>query len=467
MLFSSLAFLFYFLPAVLLTYYLFPCFGRNAVLLFFSLLFYAWGGTGLTLLLITSVTINFLIAKQINRSINAKRWLTIGIIGNVLLLVIFKYTGFFVSNIGALFQTDTRNWVHIALPIGISFYTFHQISMLRDIYQNPELPKVRYFRTMLYVVFFPQLVAGPIVRYKDIIYQLKERYESLDQLALGIKRFIVGLFKKVIIANTLAGIADAIMDADHSTLSTGAIWLGILAYTLQIYFDFSGYSDMAIGLARMFGISLLENFEFPYIARSIKEFWRRWHISLSTWFRDYVYIPLGGNRVSPFRNYINLFLVFALTGFWHGASWSFMFWGVFHGVFLIIERLGFDRILEKTPLILRWSYTILIVMIGWVFFRIEDFNEAAQYVGRMFTGNVEARRTFFYFLDYERITILLAGIALSLLPFNAWLKEIKPITGAAAILLETGRTILLLAAMFYCVMELTSSSYNPFIYFNF
>lgn len=349
MLFSSLVFLFYFLPAVLLTYYLFPRFGKNAVLLFFSLLFYAWGGTGLTLLLIASVTLNFLIAKQINRRIYAKRWLIAGITGNVLLLVIFKYTGFFVENIGLLFHTDTSDWVHIALPIGISFYTFHQISMLRDIYQNPELPKVHYFRTMLYVVFFPQLVAGPIVRYKDIIYQLKERYESLDQLALGIKRFIVGLFKKVIIANTLAGIADAIMDSDHATLSTGAVWLGILAYTLQIYFDFSGYSDMAIGLARMFGISLLENFEFPYIARSIKEFWRRWHISLSTWFRDYVYIPLGGNRVGPVRNYINLFLVFALTGFWHGASWSFLFWGVFHGVFLIIERLGFDRVLERAP----------------------------------------------------------------------------------------------------------------------
>lgn len=467
MLFSSLVFLFYFLPLVLLTYYLFPRFGKNAVLLFFSLLFYAWGGTGLTLLLITSVTINFFIAKQINRSVYAKKWLVTGIIGNVLLLVIFKYTGFFVDNIGLLFHKDTHDWIHTALPIGISFYTFHQISMLRDIYQNPELPKVHYFRTMLYVVFFPQLVAGPIVRYKDIIYQLKERRESLDQLALGIKRFIIGLFKKVIIANTLAGIANAVIDADHSTLSTGAVWLGILAYTLQIYFDFSGYSDMAIGLARMFGISLLENFEFPYISTSIKEFWRRWHISLSTWFRDYVYIPLGGNRVSPFRNYVNLFLVFALTGFWHGASWSFLFWGIFHGFFLIIERLGFDRILTKTPVILRWSYTMVIVMIGWVFFRIEDFNEAVEFVSRMFTNNQEATRAFYYFLDYERILILLLGISLSLLPFNSWLKELKPISGMPAILAETGRTILLLGALLYCVMELTSSSYNPFIYFNF
>jgi alginate O-acetyltransferase complex protein AlgI len=449
MLFSSLVFLFYFLPLVLLAYYLSPRLGRNAVLLFFSLLFYAWGGIGLTLLLITSVTINFLIAKQINRRIYAKKWLITGVIGNVLLLVIFKYTGFFVDNIGLLFHKDTHDWVHIALPIGISFYTFHQISMLRDIYQNPGLPKVHYFRTMLYVVFFPQLVAGPIVRYKDIIYQLKERNESLDQLALGIKRFIVGLFKKVIIANTLAGIADAIMDADHSTLSTGAVWLGILAYTLQIYFDFSGYSDMAIGLARMFGISLLENFEFPYISTSIKEFWRRWHISLSTWFRDYVYIPLGGNRVSPVRNYINLFLVFALTGFWHGASWSFLFWGIFHGVFLIIERLGFDKILSKAPIIIRWSYTMIIVMVGWVFFRIEDFNGAFRFVGRMFTANQDATRVFYYFLDYERIAILLLGILLSLLPFNSWLKEIRPASTIPAVLLETGRNALLLAA--FCI----------------
>ncbi|WP_294676230.1 MBOAT family protein [uncultured Fluviicola sp.] len=467
MLFSSLVFLFYFLPLVLLVYYLSPRYGKNAVLLFFSLLFYAWGGINLTGLLIASVTINFFIAKQINRRIYAKKWLITGVIGNVLLLVIFKYTGFFVDNIGSLFHKDTHDWVHIALPIGISFYTFHQISMLRDIYQNPDLPKVHYSRTMLYVVFFPQLVAGPIVRYKDIIYQLKARSESLDQLALGIKRFIVGLFKKVIIANTLAGIADAIIDADHSTLSTGAVWLGILAYTLQIYFDFSGYSDMAIGLARMFGISLLENFEFPYISTSIKEFWRRWHISLSTWFRDYVYIPLGGNRVSPVRNYINLFLVFALTGFWHGASWSFLFWGIFHGVFLIIERLGFDKILSKTPIIIRWSYTMLIVMIGWVFFRIEDFDEAFKFVGRLFTTNHEATRVFYYFLDYERITVLLLGILLSLLPFNSWLKEIRPVSGIPTILLETGRNLLLLAALLYCVMELTSSSYNPFIYFNF
>lgn len=467
MLFSSLVFLFYFLPLVLLVYYLSPRVGRNAVLLFFSLLFYAWGGINLTVLLIASVTINFFIAKQINRRIYAKKWLIAGVIGNVLLLVIFKYTGFFVDNIGALFHKDTHDWVHIALPIGISFYTFHQISMLRDIYQNPDLPKVHYSRTMLYVVFFPQLVAGPIVRYKDIIYQLKARSESLDQLALGIKRFIVGLFKKVIIANTLAGIADAIIDADHSTLSTGAVWLGILAYTLQIYFDFSGYSDMAIGLARMFGISLLENFEFPYISTSIKEFWRRWHISLSTWFRDYVYIPLGGNRVSPVRNYINLFLVFALTGFWHGASWSFLFWGIFHGVFLIIERLGFDKILSKMPIIIRWSYTMLIVMIGWVFFRIEDFDEAFRFVGRLFTTNHEATRVFYYFLDYERITVLLLGILLSLLPFNSWLKEIRPVSGIPTILLETGRNLLLLASLLYCVMELTSSSYNPFIYFNF
>jgi alginate O-acetyltransferase complex protein AlgI len=467
MLFSSLVFLFYFLPLVLLAYYLSPRVGRNAVLLFFSLLFYAWGGIGLTLLLIASVTINFFIAKQINRRIYAKKWLITGVIGNVLLLVIFKYTGFFVDNIGLLFHKDTHDWVHIALPIGISFYTFHQISMLRDIYQNPDLPEVHYSRTMLYVVFFPQLVAGPIVRYKDIIYQLKSRSESLEQLALGIKRFIVGLFKKVIIANTLAGIADAIIDADHSTLSTGAVWLGILAYTLQIYFDFSGYSDMAIGLARMFGISLLENFEFPYISTSIKEFWRRWHISLSTWFRDYVYIPLGGNRVSPVRNYINLFLVFALTGFWHGASWSFLFWGIFHGVFLIIERLGFDKILSKTPIIIRWSYTMLIVMIGWIFFRIADFDEAFKLAGRLFSTNHEATRVFYYFLDYERITVLLLGILLSLLPFNSWLKEIRPVSGIPTILLETGRNLLLLTALLYCVMELTSSSYNPFIYFNF
>ena len=467
MLFSSLVFLFYFLPFVLLSYYIVPRTAKNGILLLFSILFYAWGGVGLTLLLLASVTVNFLIAKQINKRTHAKKWLTLGVIVNVSLLIYFKYTGFLEENIAALFHLDTSTWVKVALPIGISFYTFHQISMLRDIYQNPQLPKVHYARTMLYVVFFPQLVAGPIVRYKDIIYQLIDRKESTSQLALGIKRFIVGLFKKVIIANTLAAIADSVMDADQSTISTGAAWLGILAYTLQIYFDFSGYSDMAIGLARMFGIQLLENFNFPYISTSIKEFWRRWHISLSTWFRDYVYIPLGGNRVSKTRNYLNLFLVFVLTGFWHGASWSFIFWGVFHGLFLIIERLGFGKILEKLPLLIRWSYTIFIVMIGWVFFRIKAFSDAWDYVLHLFKFNTEATKTFYYYLDNERIIILLTAIVLSLLPFNNWLKNPETSLKKGYFAFDLGRNIVLLIAFFYCVMELTSSSYNPFIYFNF
>lgn len=467
MLFSSLVFLFYFLPAVLIAYYLSPRNGKNTVLLIFSLLFYAWSGTGLTLLLITSVTINFIIAKQINKQKHPKNWLITGIVFNVLLLVFFKYTGFFIDNIYGILQKQNSGWFNIALPLGISFYTFHQISMLRDIYRDPQLPKVTYTRTLLYVVFFPQLVAGPIVRYKDIVYQLIERKESIEQIALGIKRFIVGLFKKVIIANTMAGIADAIMDANQATLTTGAAWLGILAYTLQIYFDFSGYSDMAIGLSRMFGIRLLENFEFPYIATSIKDFWRRWHISLSTWFRDYVYIPLGGNRVSNTRVYVNLFIVFVLTGFWHGASWSFIFWGVFHGVFLIIERLGFDRILERIPFIIRWAYTIFIVMIGWVFFRIEHFSEASSYIGHLFISHSEAPKTALYFLDNERIAVLFLGILMSILPFNYWLKTTESVSGIGNQMMLIGRTLLLLIAFLYCVMELTSSSYNPFIYFNF
>lgn len=467
MLFSSLVFLFYFLPAVLLAYYLSPRNARNFVLLIFSLLFYAWSGTGLTLLLITSVTINFVIAKQINKQKHPKNWLVTGIIFNILLLVFFKYTGFLIDNVLGLFQEQNSGWFKVALPLGISFYTFHQISMLRDIYRDPQLPKVSYPRTLLYVVFFPQLVAGPIVRYKDIVYQLIERKETIQQVALGIKRFIVGLFKKVIIANTLAVIADSIMDVNQATLTTSATWLGILAYTLQIYFDFSGYSDMAIGLSRMFGIRLLENFEFPYIATSIKDFWRRWHISLSTWFRDYVYIPMGGNRVSKTRVYINLFIVFVLTGFWHGASWSFIFWGVFHGVFLIIERLGFDRILESVPLIIRWAYTMFIVMIGWVFFRIEHFSEASSYIGHLFVNHSESPKTWLYFLDNERIYILLLAILMSVLPFNKWLKTTDNVTGIGNQIVMLVRTLLLIIAFLYCVMELTSSSYNPFIYFNF
>lgn len=467
MLFSSLVFLFYFLPIIIGCYYLTPSKYRNALLLAFSLLFYSWGGTGLTALLICSVTINYFIAKQITRqTIRSKTWFIVGVVFNIGLLVYFKYMNFFIENIGLLFGKDVSNISKIGLPLGISFYTFHQLSMLRDIYLNPLIYKVRYSTTLLYVTFFPQLVAGPIVRYKDIIHQIESRTETVERFTSGLKRFIIGLFKKVVLANTFALLANEIIDKQFEHLSSSAAWLGIIAYTLQIYFDFSGYSDMAIGLARLFGFELLENFNFPYLSKSIKEFWRRWHISLSTWFRDYVYIPLGGNKVGPYRIYFNLMVVFTLTGFWHGASWSFLFWGIFHGCFLMLERLGFEKILEKLPSLIRWSYTMFIVMIGWVYFRIEDFQQATTYIGKLFLSDAQGK-SFNYFLDNENTLILLLGILLSVLHwFNLveWFeKRIKSIFPFYLFV----RNLILIILFAYCTMVLTSSSYNPFIYFNF
>lgn len=472
MLFSSLVFLFYFLPAALLVYYLAPKAARNAVLLLISLLFYMWGGTGFTLLLLTSILGNFILAKLIERSeLHAKKWLITGIIVNVALLFCYKYLDFFIQAFtpGPVpeLTPEQKELARVVLPVGISFYTFHQLSMLRDIYRDRTLPKVSIVNMSLYVALFPQLVAGPIVRYKDIIYQIHGRRETIDMLYRGVQRFLIGLFKKVIIANTCASLADTIMEQDVSSISAGAAWLGITAYTLQIYFDFSGYSDMAIGLGRLFGFNLPENFNLPYIATSIKEFWRRWHISLSTWFRDYVYIPLGGSKKGPVRTYVNLMLVFLLTGFWHGASWSFLFWGFFHGVFLLIERLGFDKVLDKLPRFVGWSYTMLVVMIGWVFFRIEAFGDAALYVERMFSFSTTYQRGALYFLDYELIATLIPAIVLSTYSFRFFKEQPLMARITQSGVFELAKNTVYLGLFVYCVVALTSSSYNPFIYFNF
>jgi alginate O-acetyltransferase complex protein AlgI len=472
MLFSSLTFLFYFLPAVLLVYYLTPKPGRNAVLLLASVLFYSWGGLGFTALLLSSITLNFFFAKQIGRTEStARTWLIAGIVVNAALLIYYKYMNFFLENFNLAIVHFTgeppTEFTKIVLPLGISFYTFHQMSMLRDIYRDRSLPKVTYLNTALYVTFFPQLVAGPIVRYKDIIYQIRERNSTTARMYDGTQRFIIGLFKKVVIANTCALLADRILGTDASLLSPGATWLGVLAYTLQIYFDFSGYSDMAIGLAKLFGFDLLENFNLPYVARSIKDFWRRWHISLSTWFRDYVYIPLGGSKRGEGRMYVNLLIVFTLTGFWHGASWSFIFWGLFHGFFLVMERLWLGRLLEKIPAPFSWAYTMLVVMTGWLFFRVEDFGTAWNYLLRMWDFSAVYMKDALYFLDNELLVTLGAGIFFSMVPFKKLTERLQSDHVLAAFPLEFVRTAVYLCMFVYSVAALTSSTYNPFIYFNF
>lgn len=467
MLFTSITFLFVFLPLLLVMYYLIPRKGKNGLLLLYSLLFYTWGGVSYSIILILSILFNYWFASRLSSSDKNKRnWLRIGILFNVLLLMFFKYADFFVGNINdvswLLFDGHKPlTELNIILPLGISFFTFQQMSMLWDVHKNPQRHTPTLIDTALYVSFFPQLVAGPIVRYHDIINQIKTRTESIELMNSGIQRFIIGLFKKMVIANSCAAIVDSILINDFNLLSPSAAWLAILAYALQIYFDFSGYSDMAIGLGRMFGFQILENFNFPYMSRSVKEFWQRWHISLSSWFKDYVYIPLGGNKIGVRRTYVNLMIVFVLTGFWHGASWSFVFWGMFHGLFLIIERLGFDLVLKRLPKFVGWSYTLLVVLIGWVFFRVEDFVEALSFIQTLFGGGADGVLGAIDYLNGERIAILLIAV-LMCAPLFSQRKE-STISPFVLFIKNIGLTVLFL----YCILLISSGSYNPFIYFRF
>ena len=347
MVFSSPVFLLVFLPATLFFTLILPRRFQNIMLLIASLFFYAWGGVSFSLIIVSSITINYIVGRQIAKregKKGAKNALILGLVLNLLLLGIFKYANFIIDNLNVVFD-----WIHlepvkmnsIYLPIGISFFTFQAISYIVDVYKKKTPAQKNLIDLALYISLFPQLIAGPIVRYHDIAKQLRNRIPGIKKFASGVERFILGLAKKVLIANTFALVADKIFALEIAEMSTSMAWLGAVAYTFQIYFDFSGYSDMAIGLGRMFGFEILENFNFPYISKSIREFWRRWHISLSNWFRDYLYIPLGGNRKTQGRVFLNLLIVFFLTGFWHGAAWNFVIWGLFHGLFLVIERVGF------------------------------------------------------------------------------------------------------------------------------
>ena len=474
MLFNSLVFLFVFLPSILILYYTLPKKSKNLLLLVFSIVFYSWGGVSYTAILIFSILMNFMFVKFIEKSDRRKKkWLVSGLIFNVFVIFIFKYLDFFIENVNeaGLFFDTSFNAIpkaHILLPLGISFFTFQQMSLLWDVYRNPEMERVKLIDTALYISLFPQLIAGPIVRYNDIISQIRNRVENVSIVRSGIQRFILGLFKKVIIANGCATIADSILDNEIGNITTPIAWLGIIAYAFQIYFDFSGYSDMAIGLGRMFGLRILENFNFPYISRSIKEFWRRWHISLSTWFRDYVYIPMGGNRNGPYKTYFNLLIVFLLTGFWHGATWSFVVWGVYHGVFLIIERLGFEKILKRIPKPISWGYAMLVVLIGWVFFRIENISDAINYVGRLFGQGTYSEVSFIHYLDRERLYILILA-ALASSTFFVRMKNIALTVGGSKMQIPFSmlKDVVLVLMLLYSILHINSGSYNPFIYFRF
>lgn len=471
MVFSSTIFLFLFLPLVLLGYYLLPKKAKTFFLFIASLIFYAWGEDVLVFVMLFSCIVDFQAGKLIERGWR-KTGLWLSVVTNISLLGCFKYFNFTFDNInslasyfgyqGILFE----NIPTILLPIGISFYTFQTLSYTIDVYRGKVSANHNFIDFAAYVTMFPQLVAGPIVRYADINKQLKNRVLSWGKFYEGSERFIIGLAKKVLIANTFASVVDAIYEAPLEHVSSELMWLAAIAYTFQIYFDFSGYSDMAIGLGKMFGFDFLENFNYPYVARSIRDFWRRWHISLSTWFRDYVYISLGGNRRGALRTYVNLFLVFFVTGLWHGASWNFVVWGLFHGFFIVLERVGFDTILKVLGRPIQHAYTLLVVVVGWVLFRIEDLEAAGCYLYYMFleptTGdmNVSDQLMYFQFNDKTWVFLIIA-ILLSTPIYNILMWPIKKYK------IPLIKPLFLVILFMLSIIYVGSESYNPFIYFRF
>lgn len=463
MVFSSFIFLFLFLPFVLFGNYILKNIkAQNIFLLVSSLFFYAWGEGYLVILVIISSLINYTTGCLIAKQKNKKLFLTIGILLNLGLLFYYKYFAFIVSNINDLGLTQIKEST-IILPIGISFFTFHGLSYIIDIYRNNLLIQKNFTKLLLYITFFPQLVAGPIVRYYDVESQLTKRKTTFDKTIEGIKRFIIGLAKKVLIANVMGALFIKIMNEDIHLLGMGASWLAMIAFALQVYFDFSGYSDMAIGLAKMFGFTFLENFNYPFISRSIKEFWQRWHISLSNWFKDYLYIPLGGSRKGKLILYRNILIVFFITGLWHGAEWRFIAWGCFNGVFIILEKMFFEKQLIKYRIISH-LYFLIVILISFVFQNISGMSNVIQYLKNMFClNNNDNIISISHYLSKEESVIGLIGILL-----NLPLKEYITIKNERANqVFAIFKTLFLITIFSLSIISLASDTYNPFIYFRF
>src|SRR5438034_3647918 len=478
MVFASPIFLFLFLPLVLATYFALPRRFGNASLVVASIAFYVWGEGTYVALVLASVGFNWEMGRRIGdagaRS-SRRRWLALGVATNLTLLAVFKYANFAIANFdGAAkaLQWGTVALAAIPLPLGISFFTFHSISYLVDIYRRNADAQRRVASFALYILLFPQLIAGPIIRYKDIAAQIARRERRFADFAEGVRRFILGLGKKVLIANTLGGIADPIFAIAPQELNSPAAWLGLGCYTLQIYFDFSGYSDMAIGLMRMFGFRILENFNYPYVSQSIREFWRRWHISLSTFFRDYLYIPLGGNQRGKARSYLNLVIVFLLCGLWHGANWTFILWGIWHGIFLIIERASLSSALERAWRPLRHAYALAAVIGGWVLFRCETLAHAGAFFVALSGQGATTRLTYplLMYLDPLAATTLAAAVVGSMPLGRALAARIDmsakahPFLHAVSFVAEW---LWLAAVLVASCAYLAAGTYNPFIYFRF
>lgn len=462
MVFSSLSFLFYFLPTILFLYYILPKkfrYGRNFVLLIGSLFFYFVGEPKAIVVMLLSIFINYIGGIAVNSGGEKQRKisLTIVVILNLTILFYYKYLMFIVGNLSKIFDfsVETKS---IYMPIGISFFTFQGMSYVFDVYMKNAEVKKNPLDIALYISLFPQLIAGPIVRYKTVADEIDGRVETLDLFSTGVIRFIVGLSKKVLLANKFGIIADEIFKLNGNyNLSVPLSWFGVLMFALQIYYDFSGYSDIAIGLGKMFGFNFLENFDYPYISKSITEFWRRWHMSLGTWFRDYIYIPLGGNRVSVPRHILNMFIVWFLTGFWHGASWNYIIWGLYFFVFLVIEKYVFGNKFEKVPKIFRHLYALIVILVGWVIFKEENSFLLLKYLKAMFSVGLKPTiGGVTYYLKEYYIEIFL-GIIFSANILKAFEKGKKTIPAISIYF------ILLILS----IVSLFSSSYNPFIYFRF
>jgi len=473
--FSSVTFLFFFLPAFLLCYALLPF--RNATLLLFSSLFYLWGEGVFFLVLIASVIINHLAGRQIASASQGHRRvaLTLGLIANLSLLFYFKYFGFLVFDILGLTAFDPASVPH--LPLGISFFTFQAISYLIDVYRRDARPADSVWDVALYIMMFPQLIAGPIVRYAAVARQIQRRTIHFNYAIHGILFFAVGLSQKVLIANNVAGVADGVFALPQASLDAALAWTGTVAYTLQIYFDFAGYSNMAIGLGLLLGFKFPHNFNYPYISQSITEFWRRWHMSLSSWFRDYLYIPLGGNRHGALTTYRNLLVVFLLCGLWHGASWTFVAWGLFHGALLIAERAGLSRALTLLPPGLRHAYALVSVCVGWVLFRAESFGQAGRFLEQMFFFSpgpasapgmweyVSTQQLFFGVLGVIAATPMARRVATRFITDRDLTVTRRAAHGGKArVATDLGFALVLIAI---CGVYIASGTYNPFIYFRF
>ncbi len=469
MVFSSMVFLWVFLPIVFVLAFLIqkPRY-QNVLLVIASLIFYAWGEPRYVLLLLFSIVMNWLFGLAIDSFKEQKKlWLVLNILANLGLLGYFKYSNLFIGTINRFLPGRELPLLSMTLPIGISFFTFQALSYTIDLYRGKFKVQKNLLHMALYMCLFPQLLSGPIVKYKDIYTELTDRTMTREKVALGFRRFLYGLGKKVIIANVLGEVVDTLYGLDPATMGSGAAWCAAILYTLQIYYDFAGYSDMAIGTAQLFGFDYPENFNYPYISASIQEFWRRWHISLSTWFRDYLYIPLGGNRKGKYRTYLNLWIVFAVTGFWHGARWTFLGWGLYHGFFMMIERMGFNKFLKKHP-IFAHLYAIIVFTVGWVFFRADSIGQSLAIIKRMFLP-------WMYLQDQSGVmtllttkivvTIVLAIIGCGL--FQTVFSKGKLAVAAQKWKYSLPEAIFCTLIFLYSILLLASNTYNAFIYFKF